>query len=182
MKATGIVRRVDDLGRIVIPKEIRRTLRIREGDSLEIFTEEGGSVVFRKYSPVGEMSELAGRYSRVLMRLTGMTAVVCDRDKVIAAGTPSVRRELMERPVSPDLARCVQRREQYAAGNGAETLHPFLSSDRLARCISPILGAGDVLGCILLLQPDAGGPLEAGSEEQKLTQAAAGFLGGQLEE
>lgn len=155
---------------------------ICEGDPLEIFTEEGGSVVFRKYSPVGEMSELAGRYSRVLTRLTGMTAVVCDRDKVIAAGTPSVRRELMERPVSPDLARCVQRREQYAAGNGAEILHPFLSSDRAARCVSPILCAGDVLGCILLLQPDAGGPLEAGGEEQKLTQAAAGFLGGQLEE
>ena len=63
MKATGIVRRIDDLGRVVIPKEIRRTLRIREGDPLEIFTEREGSVILRKYSPIGEIGAVAGPVS-----------------------------------------------------------------------------------------------------------------------
>lgn len=84
MKATGIVRRIDDLGRVVIPKEIRRTLRIREGDALEIFTDAQGGVIFKKYSPVGEMSTFAGQYAEVLNKVTNRPVVMCDRDHVIA--------------------------------------------------------------------------------------------------
>lgn len=74
MKATGIVRRIDDLGRVVIPKEIRRTLRIREGDPLEIFTEKDGEVIFKKYSPMGELGEFATQICNSLGRNTGRIA------------------------------------------------------------------------------------------------------------
>ena len=90
MKATGIVRRIDDLGRVVIPKEIRRTMRIREGDPLEIFTNTDGEVIFKKYSPIGELSPYTKQYVEVLYRTTGHPAAICDRDHVIAvAGIPS---------------------------------------------------------------------------------------------
>ena len=85
MKATGIVRRIDELGRVVIPKEIRRTQRIRQGDALEIYTASDGEVIFKKYSPVMELNELAGVYAEVLARDLGAPVLVCDRDAVIAA-------------------------------------------------------------------------------------------------
>lgn len=85
MKATGIVRRIDDLGRVVIPKEIRRTLRIREGDPLEIYTATDGEVIFKKYSPVGELSAFASQYAEVLSRVSGLPVIICDKDHVIAA-------------------------------------------------------------------------------------------------
>ena len=85
MKATGIVRRIDDLGRVVIPKEIRRTMRIREGDPLEIFTDNDGEVIFKKYSPMGELSQFAGDLAEVLCNTAGVPVVVCDRDHVICA-------------------------------------------------------------------------------------------------
>lgn len=84
MKATGIVRRIDDLGRVVIPKEIRRTMRIREGDPLEIYTDTDGQVIFKKYSPMGELSEFAAQICDALHKTTGGIAAVCDRDAVIA--------------------------------------------------------------------------------------------------
>ena len=89
MKATGIVRRIDDLGRVVIPKEIRRTLRIREGDPLEIFTSNDGEVIFKKYSPIGELSSFAAQYADILHKTSGKAVIVCDRDHVVAAaGVP----------------------------------------------------------------------------------------------
>ncbi len=104
MKATGIVRRIDDLGRVVIPKEIRRTLRIREGDPLEIYTATDGEVIFKKYSPIGELSEFAAQYAEVLARISAMPTLVCDRDHVIAASGVS-KREYLERRISPVLDR-----------------------------------------------------------------------------
>ena len=80
MKATGIVRRIDELGRIVIPKEIRRTLRIREGDPLEIYTDREGGVILKKYSPIGELASLAVDFAEVLSNTLSFTAVICDRD------------------------------------------------------------------------------------------------------
>lgn len=99
MKATGIVRRIDDLGRVVIPKEIRRTLRIREGDPLEIYTATDGEVIFKKYSPVGELSAFAGQYADVIARISSMPTLICDNDHVIAAAGVS-KREFLERRVS----------------------------------------------------------------------------------
>lgn len=181
MKATGIVRRMDDLGRVVIPKEIRRTLRIREGDSLEIYTEEGGGVVFRKYSPMGEMEDLAARYSRILTQMTGFSALVCDRDRVVAVGSSALRRVFLEKPLSKELSRCLFERELYAAGRDSRALLVVEGENRPVRCLCPILCAGDVMGGVLLLQPSET-TLPAGEAEQALTRAAARFLGAQLEE
>ena len=88
MKATGIVRRIDDLGRIVIPKEIRRTQRIREGDPIEIFTNREGEIMLKKYSPIGDLSDFASDYAESLAQTTGGLACVTDRDVVIAAAGP----------------------------------------------------------------------------------------------
>ena len=112
MKATGIVRRIDDLGRIVIPKEIRRTLRIREGDALEIFTDTQGGVIFKKYSPVGELSNFAAQYADVLSRIANLPALICDRDHVIAAAGVS-RKEYLERRITPSLEEYMQGRQSY---------------------------------------------------------------------
>lgn len=85
MKATGIVRRIDDLGRVVIPKEIRRTLRIREGDPLEIFTDREGEIILKKYSPIGELGTLAKLYAESLAQTLGCTVCITDTDQVVAA-------------------------------------------------------------------------------------------------
>ena len=113
MKATGIVRRIDDLGRVVIPKEIRRTQRIREGDPLEIFTTGDGEVVFKKYSPMGEVSRLAAQYAEALARALGCTALICDRDHILAAAGPG-KRDYADRRVSLPLERMMESRSPYA--------------------------------------------------------------------
>ena len=99
MKATGIVRRIDELGRVVIPKEIRRTQRIRRGDPLEIFTTGDGEVIFKKYSPMGEVNTLAAQLAEVLSRQFALTAFVCDRDRILTV-SGSGRRELTDRSIS----------------------------------------------------------------------------------
>ena len=96
LKATGVVRRIDDLGRIVIPKEIRKTLRIREGDPLEIFTDKEGEIILKKYSPIGELSEFATQYAETLAKTTGHIACITDKDTIIAvAGAP--KKEYLEK-------------------------------------------------------------------------------------
>ena len=109
MKATGIVRRIDDLGRVVIPKEIRRTLRIREGDPLEIYTEKDGEVIFKKYSPMGELSSYAAEICESLYKSTGGTVAVCDRDSMIAVSGGG-KKELLEKPVSKALEEIMENR------------------------------------------------------------------------
>lgn len=85
MKATGIVRRIDDLGRVVIPKEIRKTLRIKEGTPLEIFTDREGEIILKKYSPIGELNVFAKEYAEALAQSSGMVACITDHDQVVAA-------------------------------------------------------------------------------------------------
>ena len=177
MKATGIVRRIDDLGRVVIPKEIRRTLRIREGDPLEIFTDAQGGVVFRKYSPVGELSSFASQYAEVLRKTANLPTLVCDRDHVVAAaGVP--RREYLERRVSPELEEYMQSRHSFVS-NGASRLCPVEGVSRPASIVYPIIAESDVTGAVVVLQPEGGAAL--GDAETKLAQVAASFLGRQME-
>ena len=180
MKATGIVRRIDDLGRVVIPKEIRRTMRIREGDPLEIFTEKDGEVVFKKYSPVGELSPFAVQYADVLARACNMTVLVCDRDRVIAAAGPN-RKEFYEQRVSPALDEVMEGRQTYAAEAGAtRRVQPVEGVGRYAGVAAPIIAAGDVTGAVCLIQPDSGAVPAEG--DVRLAQVAAAFLGKQMEE
>jgi len=180
MKATGIVRRIDDLGRVVIPKEIRRTMRIREGDPLEIYTDNEGGVIFKKYSPIGELSTFAGQYSEVLYKAAGVPVVVCDRDHVIAvAGIP--KKELIERRASVQLEEIMEQRKSFAfSTQDGKKLQPVEGSDRLALVASPILAAGDVAGAVILIASDTSA--SAGETEIKLISVAASFLGKQMEE
>ena len=179
MKATGIVRRIDDLGRVVIPKEIRRTMRIREGDPLEIFTEKDGEVVFKKYSPVGELSPFAVQYADVLARACNMTVLVCDRDHVIAAAGQN-RKEFYERRVSAGLDEVMEGRQTYVAQAGGSRLQPVETLTRYAAVASPIIAGGDVTGAVCFIQPESGTiPTEG---DVRLAQVAAAFLGKQMEE
>lgn len=179
MKATGIVRRIDDLGRVVIPKEIRRTMRIREGDPLEIFTNTDGEVIFKKYSPIGELSPYTKQYAEVLFRTTGHPAAICDRDHIIAvAGLP--KKELLEKRISPILESYMEKRNSFVFGTSKDSLELSDSDGREVCVMFPIIGAGDVMGAVALLSE---GKNEAPSQTDiKLVQVAAGFLGKQMEE
>ena len=179
MKATGIVRRIDDLGRIVIPKEIRRTLRIREGDPLEIYTEKDGEVIFKKYSPMGDLTDSAAQICESIGKNTGHIAVVCDRDSIIAvAGAP--RRELADKRISQELIQLMEARKVYRAPGSAAPLPILDGFDRYRVAVAaPVLSEGDLMGCVALLLEE--GDAVLGEAEQKLVQTVAGFLGKQME-
>ncbi len=183
MKATGIVRRIDDLGRVVIPKEIRRTMRIREGDPLEIFTDREGEVIFKKYSPIGELTEFAGQYAETLHKTCSLSVVICDRDAVIAcAGVP--KKEYAEKALSSELEALVESRALYTWRDGAEKI-PVTSdgAPHYVSCAMPILSEGDIIGCVASVMSEDGGKgqMSGGEIEAKLIQTAASFLGRQLE-
>ena len=179
MKATGIVRRVDDLGRIVIPKEIRRTLRIREGDPLEIYTEKDGGVIFRKYSPMGDLQEFATQMCEAIGSATGHIAAIADRDSIIAlCGAP--KRELMDKPNSPELEKLMEQRKFYRYQQGEAVIRASESSDKYHLGVAaPILSQGDLMGCVMLLLQEQDKPMT--ESDQILAQTAAGFLGKQME-
>lgn len=179
MKATGIVRRIDDLGRVVIPKEIRRTLRIREGDPLEIYTEKDGEVIFKKYSPMGDLSTLAAQICESIGKNTGQIAAVSDRDSIIAiSGAP--KRDLLDKQNSPELDQLMEQRKTYRYVPGSSRIRATDSSDRYHLAVaSPILAEGDLMGCVMLLMDESSKAPE--EPEQKLAQTVAGFLGRQME-
>lgn len=179
MKATGIVRRIDDLGRVVIPKEIRRTLRIRDGDPLEIYTEKDGEVIFKKYSPMGDLADFASQICDAIGKNTGRIAAIADRDAIIAvAGTP--RRELLDKPCSADLEQIMAQRRAYVHADGDARLRVCESSERYHLGVAvPILSAGDLMGCVCLLLGEEDAPV--GKLELQLAQTVAEFLGRQLE-
>ena len=179
MKATGIVRRIDDLGRVVIPKEIRRTLRIREGDPLEIYTEKDGEVIFKKYSPMGALSSYAAEICESLYKSTGGTVAVCDRDSMIAV-CGGGKKELLEKPVSNALEEVMENRRAVRGESGGRGPRPVESAeDYCIGVAAPILAEGDVLGCVMFLS-HPGSPA-ATDLEFKLAQTVAGFLGRQME-
>ena len=179
MKATGIVRRVDDLGRIVIPKEIRRTLKIREGDPLEIYTEKDGGVIFRKYSPMGDLQDFAAQICESIGSNTGRIAAVSDRDSIIAlSGAP--KRELMDKPNSKELERLMEQRKNYLYEPGQALIKATEGSDKYHLGVAaPILSQGDLMGCVMLLMGENSDTLD--EADQKLARTVAGFLGKQME-
>ena len=183
MKATGIVRRIDDLGRVVIPKEIRRTMRIREGDPLEIYTDREGEVIFKKYSPIGELAIFAGEYAETLYKTCALSVVICDRDAVIAtAGVP--RKEYADKMLSEELEKIIESRNLYVWREGQETVNVIADGgSHTVRCAMPILSQGDIVGCVVSLAGNDKNDKNTPSAEVeiKLIQTAAGFLGRQLE-
>ena len=181
MKATGIVRRIDDLGRVVIPKEIRRTMRIREGDPLEIYTDRDGEVIFKKYSPIGEMNDLSAQYAETLYKTCALSVVITDRDTVIAcAGVP--RKEYLDRRLSADIERLMENRSLYTYRTGERKL-PIIddaSGSHYPLCAMPIISEGDVVGCVASVLPNSEEPSVMRDVDVKLIQTAATFLSRQL--
>jgi AbrB family transcriptional regulator (stage V sporulation protein T) len=178
MKATGIVRRIDDLGRVVIPKEIRRTMRIREGDSLEIYTDKDGEVIFKKYSPMGELASFAAQLCETLNKTTGATTAVVDRDRVIAASGPA-RREIFEKRISEELERIMEGRQVHQYKQGEARVPVTDGGTLYAEVAAPIISEGDVSGCVIFVSGGEG--TSTGETEYKLAQTVAGFLGRQME-
>lgn len=182
MKATGIVRRIDDLGRIVIPKEIRRTLRIREGDPLEIYTEANGEVIFKKYSPIGEMSPFASRYAEVLYKATNMPTLISDRDHIVAVSGVS-KKEFLERRVTQPLEDLMKNRSSFSSFSSKNTsFRPVEGLGKSASLIFPIIASGDVTGSIIMLSNEEIKEENTIESNTKLAQTAATFLGKQMEE
>lgn len=169
----------DDLGRVVIPKEIRRTMRIREGDPLEIYTDKDGGVIFKKYSLMGGVVDFAAQLCETLNRTTGQLTVITDRDSCIAlAGVP--RRDLMEKPISAQLEQMMEGRQIYQYQEDQEPIPLCAEGDKyFLSTAAPILSEGDVLGCVIF----AGSPehLTGGEVEYKLAQSISAFLGRHME-
>lgn len=181
MKATGIVRRIDDLGRVVIPKEIRRTMHIREGEPLEIFTTAEGEVIFKKYSPVGELSGEAKQVVDAIHRTGGLVCAVCDRDHVVAAGG-SAKKELAERRITPALEKVMETRRVFVQGQSTTLpeVTPVEGFAAYAMVVAPILSGGDIAGAVVALSADKSSrPSET---DVKLVSLCASFLGKQVEE
>ena len=178
MKATGIVRRIDDLGRIVIPKEIRRTMRIREGDSLEIYTDKDGEVIFKKYSPMGELASFAAQICDTLAKTTGAAVAVADRDSIIAAAG-AMRKEVYEKRISDALEQIMESRKIYQHRSGDKRQPVTDGGECMLEIAAPILTEGDVTGCVIFIADESGGAM--GDTELKLAQTVAGFLGKQME-
>jgi len=183
MKATGVVRRIDDLGRVVIPKEIRKTLRIKEGDPLEIFTDKEGEVILKKYSPIGELSEFATEYAETLAKTTGHIACITDKDTVIAVSGGS-KKEFLEQSVSDELERIMEDKEKYTSKENNDIAVPVTKNDNKERkfnsqVIYPIISDGDTIGTVILLAKDKSTKMT--EVEQKVVQSAASFLGSQME-
>lgn len=183
MKATGIVRRIDDLGRVVIPKEIRRTLRIREGDPLEIFTDRDGEVILKKYSPIRELEDFAKEYAESLYLSSGHIICVADKDAIVAvSGAP--KKDFMDRSINTEVDKIMNDREKVVINRASgKRPIPICADERdgsnyTSQVIVPIISAGDVIGAVMLLSKEDGTTM--GQTELKLAETAAGFVGRQL--
>jgi AbrB family transcriptional regulator (stage V sporulation protein T) len=177
MKATGIVRRIDDLGRVVIPKEIRRTLRIREGDPLEIFVDRDGEVILKKYSPISELGDFAREYADALYDSLGHTILICDRDVFIAVSGGS-KKEYLNKNISEQIEKVMEDR-----GSVLETTEKQIAilegnDEAIASyTMAPIIANGDPIGAVVILSKEG----KLGEVEQKAVETAAGFLARQME-
>jgi len=183
MKATGIVRRIDELGRVVVPKEIRRTLRIREGDPLEIFTDRDGGVILKKYSPIRELTSFASEYTESLQQTIGNIIIICDRDNIISV-SGIIKKEYLERKVSTELEKIMEDRKSLSFGEGSNKVIALFQDEEShnkysCQIISPILSEGDVIGAVIIASKVQ--DKKFGEMELKLAETAASFLGKQME-
>ncbi|MFS0725061.1 stage V sporulation protein T [Paenibacillus sp. 1P07SE] len=180
MKATGIVRRIDDLGRVVIPKEIRRTLRIREGDPLEIFVDRDGEVILKKYSPIGELGDFAKEYADSLYESTNHITMITDRDTIIALAGAS-KKEYLDKQVGQLLEDCMDNRKTITEPDGGNyELIKDVSEQYSSVVVAPIISSGDPIGTVVLVSKDE--QIKMGTLETKMTETAAGFLAKQMEQ
>lgn len=176
MKATGIVRRIDDLGRIVVPKEIRRTLKIREGDPLEIFTDREGEIVLKKYSPIGEIREFAVQYTESLGNYIKHTVIMTDRDVVVAASANG--KKMVDKSLSEEFENILE--ERMIIKENTKGINITDSDERKCnKVIKPIICEGDIIGGIVLMADAEDDKIS--DEDIKLIEVAAHFIGRQME-
>ena len=181
MKATGIVRRIDDLGRVVVPKEIRRTLRLREGTPLEIFTDREGEIILKKYSPMMELNAFAGQYADAMAQSTGFMVCITDRDQVVAAAG-GAKKDFFQKPISRALEHVIQERMTVQAGKDERAFTPVTDDDSegiTAQVITPIICEGDAIGSVIVMSREPRAKFT--DAEVRLAATAAGFLGRQME-
>ena len=179
MKATGIVRRIDDLGRVVIPKEIRRTMRIREGDPLEIFTDRDGEVIFKKYSPIGELGEFASQYAETLYKTSGYPACITDKDTIIAV-SGAAKKDFQEKRLSEDMERVLEEKTAFIYRHDSDKNLCVTDGSKLSVGVAvPIIAEGDTVGSVVLLKDNA--EKKMSEAEEKISKAAALFLAKQME-
>lgn len=174
MKATGIVRRIDDLGRVVIPKEIRRTMRIREGDPLEIYTDRQGSVIFKKYSPMGDLADIILSLCESLSKTSGSICVICDREVITAT---SNRKDLYEKNISHSVEKIIGQRKIYKDEDSG--INIVDDTDSVLYVAAPIITNGDIAGCVMLIKGDK--KSNNIDEDALLAELTAGFLAKQME-
>jgi len=180
MKATGIVRRIDDLGRVVIPKEIRRTLRIREGDPLEIFVDRDGEVILKKYSPIGELGDFAKEYAESLYEGTGHVTMITDRDTFIALAGGS-KKDYLEKQVGVLLENCMDSRKTVLETNsGSYEISKDYPDSMSSYVVAPIISGGDPIGSVVMINKDEA--VKMSQMEVKMAETAAAFLGKQMEQ
>lgn len=184
MKATGIVRKIDELGRVVIPKEIRRTLRIRDGEPLEIFTDHDGEVILKKYSPINDLNEFAREYTESLYQSMGHVAAISDKDVIISV-CGAGRKELADKMISEDLVQIMKNKEKVVCNRSVDPKFYAITADEdesvyTAQVISPILTGGETIGLVILLSKD--GNVRMGQTELKVAETASEFIGKQMEQ
>lgn len=179
MKATGVVRRIDDLGRIVIPKEIRKTLRIKEGTPLEIFTENEGNIILKKYSPIGELTNFSEKYVSSLFNVTNLVSIVSDKDSIIAVSGIS-KKNLLEVPISEDLEKIIEKRE-FVIDSDVKRINIVKENDinEKSKIVVPIISDSEVIGSVILVAKEKGQKIM--ESEIEVAKVAANFLGSQLE-
>ena len=182
MKATGIVRRIDDLGRVVIPKEIRRTLRIREGDPLEIFTDRDGGVILKKYSPIEELSEFSKEYSEALHQTIGNIVIICDKDSVISV-SGGMKKDYLDKKISNEVDKIMEMRKATLLDKSSQELIPICEGESAdeytTQVVAPIITEGDTVGTVIIASKEN---VKFGDLELKLAETAASFLGKQMEQ
>lgn len=181
MKATGIVRRIDDLGRVVVPKEIRRTLRIREGDPMEIFTAKEGEVILKKYSPMGEMGNYAEEYAKAMAQVGDVTVIITDRDQVIASAGKS-KRDYAGKSISSAMEEVMEEREIVSTVTAQKGKRPVIEGEDVSedgQIIYPVICHGDVIGVVGMISKNDISKLT--QAEEKIVSVAAVFLGSHME-
>ncbi|PSL42259.1 AbrB family transcriptional regulator [Salsuginibacillus halophilus] len=179
MKATGIVRRIDDLGRVVIPKEIRRTLRIREGDPLEIFVDRDGEVILKKYSPISELGDFAKEYADALYESMHQPVLIADRDTFIAV-SGGTKKEYKHKSIGTSIEDIIQNRTtSVKAKRGEYNLVSDHKEEMEGYGAAPIIANGDAIGAVVLMAKED--PLNETLAE-KMLETAASFLAKQMEQ
>lgn len=183
VRPTGIVRRIDELGRIVVPKELRRTLRIREGDSVEIYVDENANIVLKKYSPVGQLKTMSRDMAEALAESSGLVALVCDKDLVLAsagAGAP----DLTDRSIGGAVEKSMNERQVllvHFSGGGESSSIVDKSADGfviVSAAIAPIVVEGEAVGAVVV--GTTSNKSTVGDLEESLVVAAAGYFSRQV--